>query len=134
MHELVFHVIHVGRNVREEAFISCTQVVETRFSVRCLTEAVFGALSITGKQKFAFFTHDREFVFFVGSEFHLHRTVHHFNEALFVNVAEFEFRKDEVVATVYIAIKFHHPCMAASFGHRAETGHDMHPVGQGRIE
>ena len=52
----------------EEAFISGAKIIQTRLAICCKRKAVFRALSIAGKQKFAILALRREFRILIQTE------------------------------------------------------------------
>ena len=132
--EFTFHEVYIGSYMLEEAVISGTQVVKSRFARSRAGKAVFGTFAVAGKQVVALFALGGQTVALVLSKGNLAGAVHHLDERVGVDVAQFVFGEDKVIAAVYIAVKFHYAGVAAGLGHRADTRYYSGPVGEGGVE
>ena len=115
-------------------FPAGTKVVQPRLAIFCKCKTVFRTFAIAGKKKLAFLTLTWQSIVFVGSEFQLTFRIHHRSKRFVIDISEFVFRKNKVVARIHIAIELHHTCMSAMFGQRTHTGLNAHPVGKCRVE
>ena len=61
-------------------------------------------------------------------------TVHHFHQCLIIDVSQFIFGENEVVARIYITVEFHNTGVSASFCHRTYSRLFTHPVCQSGVE
>lgn len=134
MFQLMLHEVHVGSYVLKEIPIAGAEVVQSGFAVGRFGEAVARALAVTGKQVGAVAALGGKLLQLAGAKLFLSVAVHHFEQGLMVDVAQLVFRKYKVVATVDVAVKFHDGSMAACFGQGANSGCDVHPIGQSGVE
>lgn len=117
MVEFLLHKAHGFLGVLEELSIALAEIVQARLSIGSKTETVLRTFAIADKRVIAFTTLAGESPTLCSAKFLLTLTIKHFGERLLVDIAQLIFRKDKVVATIYIAVIFHHPCMAAAFRH-----------------
>ena len=87
MHEFVFHVVHVGRHVAEEALIAFAEVIEARFAVGGGEETILGTAAVAGKEPFAFTALTGQGLTLGLTEGMLTRAVHHGGDGFVMDVA-----------------------------------------------
>ena len=118
----------------EEHAVSLAQVVQSRFAVGRLAEAVLGTFAVAGEEPGALAALAGQAVALGLPELQLPFAVHHFHEALRVDVSQAVFGEDEVVAGVDVAVELHHSGVAARGCQGADARLLAHPVGQGCVE
>lgn len=114
--------------------VSLAQIIQSRFAVGGMGEAVLGALAVAGKKELTFLALAGQGILFHLSELELAVAVHHLDQCLLVYVAQFVFRKDEVVAGIHITVELHDTGMSAGLGQGADSWLYTYPVGQGRVK
>lgn len=129
-----FHVVHIGGDVLEESEVSAAEVIVSLFSGSGGGEAVSWAFSVAGEEEFAFLALAGQQITLVVAEAELFLAVHHLYETAFLDIAQFEFGKDEMVACIDISVELHGACMAAGLRHAAERRGNSHPSGQCGVE
>lgn len=76
--QFLFHPVHVGCDVCEEAAIAFAKVVQSGFSIGSFCEAVLGTFPVAGEEKRTLFALPRQAVVLGFSERHLSVAVHQF--------------------------------------------------------
>lgn len=76
--QFLFHPVHVGGDVCEEAAIAFAKVVQSGFSIGSFCEAVLGTFPVAGEEKRTLFALPRQAVVLGFSERHLSVAVHQF--------------------------------------------------------
>ena len=109
-------------------------VALTKIVAMARKDAILGALAIASKEPETLVAVIGKLLFFDVAKGCLLGSIHHLHKILFVDVAEFILRKDEMVAGIDIAIPLHDGCMPTGAGHRAHTWRDATPVGKGGIK
>lgn len=99
----------------KEFVISFAQIIQAGFAFRCTAETILRTFSVAGKQEFAFLALGGERLVFHVAEVMLAFTVHHFHQCLIIDVSQFIFGENEVVARIYITVEFHNTGVSASF-------------------
>ena len=132
--KLGLHEIHVGRRMLEEAVIAPAQIIESRFSVGGHGESIFRALAVAYVKEAAVHALPGQRLTLGKPEVGLTPAHNHLNKRLRLYVAQFIFRKYEVIAGVYVAVIFKHKSVAACLAERADAGLLPYPVGQSSVE
>ena len=132
--ELGGHIVHVGRNVGEEAVVSGAEVVEAGLAEVRLTEAVARTFAVAGEEIAAMAA-------LAGQRGRLHAAEgllaagrHHFLERPVCDVAQVVLGEHEVVAGIQIAVPLDGRGVPARAGKGAYARRGAHPVGQRGIE
>src|SRR5699024_3522095 len=118
----------------EELMISCTKVIQSRLSVGCTCKTVLWTFAVAGKQPFALPALGGERSSLHQSEGLLPTSVHHLHQCILMDVAQFIFGENKMVARIYVSVELHDACMAASLCHGTYTRLFAYPVGKGRVE
>ena len=132
--QFLFHPVHVGGDVCEEAAIAFAKVVQSGFSIGSFCEAVLGTFPVAGEEKRTLFALPRQTVVLGFSERHLPVAVHQFQQCVLMYVSQMILRKDEVVATEDVSVPFDGSGVAALFCQGADARLDAHPVCQCGVE
>ena len=114
--------------------ISCTKVIQSRLSVGCTCKTVLWTFAVAGKQPFALPALGGERLLLHQSEGLLPFSVHHLHQCILMDVAQFIFGENKMVARIYVSVELHDACMAASLCHGTYTRLFAYPVGKGRVE
>ena len=130
----MFHEVHVGRYVLEVLVVTATEVVESRFAIRSACEAVLRTFAVAGKEEVALLALFGEGIRLHGSELRLSGRIEHCGEGGVLDVAQFEFGKYEVVATIDVAVVFHDGCVSACACHGAYARWVAHPIAERGVE
>ena len=118
----LLHEVHVWGHVAEEFPVAGAEVVEARLSVGRAGEAVLGTVAVAGEEPFTLLALAGQGVVFGLAETLLAFAVHHLHQCLLVDVAQFVFGEDKVVARIDVAVELHHTGMAARTRHGADAG------------
>ena len=86
--KFVNHCLHVGLGVPEECLVTCAKIVQSIFTIGCLSKSLFGTAAVTSEAEFTFSTVLRKRISFVGSEFTLFWTFCHFANGCICYIAE----------------------------------------------
>lgn len=114
--------------------ISLTEIVQSRLSILVFPEAVLRAFAMAGELHVALLALAGQRSMFQPAECLLLLAVKHVDERLLPDVSQLVFRKDEVVAGIYIAVVLHHARMTALLGVGADARQHTHPVGKRAVE
>lgn len=131
--EFVGHKSEMTAGVTEKHTKSFTKGRNV-FTVLVFEKPVFGAVSSAEGKEFAFAALAGEGIFLPFFEKELTVAFGHFSDGMFANVTETVFGKDEMVATVSIAVMFDGQGAAAICRHRTEGGLPAGVGGQGIVE
>ena len=115
--------------VTEELMISCTKVIQSRFSVGCSCKTVLWTFAVAGKQPFALLHWVGERLLLHQSEGLLPFSVHHLHQCILMDVAQFIFGKTKWSHGIYVSVELHDACMSASLCHGTYTRLFAYPVG-----
>ena len=116
--QLAFHKLEIRGGMLKKLVITLAKVVKARFVIAVANKTIFGTFAMTGKAETALFTLPRQKCILHFGKLFLSWRGHHLVDGLVFQIAEPILRVHKMVASIHVAIKFHHARMPTFGRHR----------------